>query len=175
MSTLIYTNPDGNNVATMNPPNPKAVPAGVEYGIVSTELTLPGDRIFFNAWRWEGKRKPVLEDLEASKEIAIARIRQQTLEDSKRIAADLFFDDAVVRTAAEVKTTCLDTEAAIKACTDTYSVKLLLSAFMGWDEPGQPRVEVLKDKGVKAAAKLRAKLEEIRAKIQWRIAPALGG
>ena len=73
-----------------------------------------------------------------------------------------------------MKATCLDAETAVKACTDTYSVKLLLCAFMGWDEPGQPRVEVLKDKGVKAAAKLRAKLEEIRAKIQWRIAPALG-
>ena len=175
MSTLIYTNPDGNNVATMTPANPKAVPAGVEYEVVSNELTLPGDNIFFMAWRWEGKGKPVLEDLEVSKEIAIAQMRQQTNQDAKAIAEAVFYDDTVVRTAADVKTTCLDTEAAVKACTDTYSVKLLLSAFMGWDEPGQPRVEVLKDKGVKAAAKLRAKLEEIRAKIQWRVAPALGG
>ena len=99
MSTLIYTNPDGNNVATMSPPNPKAVPAGVEYEVVSNELTLPGDNIFYMAWRWEGKGKPVLEDLEVSKEIAIAQMRQQTLEDSKEIATDLFFDDEVVRTA----------------------------------------------------------------------------
>jgi len=175
MSTLIYNNPNGNNVAVMNPANPRAVPAGVEYSIISNELTLPSDTIFFNAWRWEGKGKPVLEDLEASKEIAIAQIRQQTLTDSSKIAAALFFDDEVARTSEDVKATCLDTEAAVKACTDTYSVKLLLSAFMGWEEPTQPRVEDLKDKGVKAATKLKAKLAEIRANIQWSIAPALGG
>ena len=172
MSTLIYTSPDGNNVATMSPPNPKAVPAGVEYEVVSSELTLPGDNIFYMAWRWEGKGKPVLEDLEVSKEIAIAQMRQQTLQDTNEIATDLFFDETVVRTAEDVKATCLDTEAAVKACTDTYSVKLLLCAFMDWDEPGQPRVEVLKDKGVKAAAKLRAKIADIRREIHWRIVKA---
>jgi len=172
MSTLIYNNPNGSNVAVMHPANPKAVPAGVEYTIISNELTLPSDNIFFSAWRWEGKGKPVLEDLEVSKEIAIAQLRQQTIEDSKEIAADLFFDDDVVQTAAGVKAICLDTEAQVKACTDTYSVKLLLSAFMGWDEPAQPRVEVLKDKGVKAAAKLRAKIADIRREIHWRIVKA---
>ena len=126
--------------------------------------------IFRAAWTWAGKGKPVVEDLEKSREIAIAGMRQQTVDDTKAFAEASFFNDDTTTSADDVKAVYFSAEEQVKACTDVYAIKLLYCTFMGWDEPELPRGKKLKAKAEEAAEKLRAAIDELKASIQYRMA-----
>ena len=176
MSKIIFTRPEDGGVSVVMPNGgtatealaAKTVPSGVEYQIINNEMVLPTDRLFRNAWTWEGKNKPVLENLESSKAIAIAAMRDQTIADTKAAAEAAFFGDATNLDEANVKALYTSTEAEVVACEDVYGLKCLYCAFMGWDEPELPRDAQLKAKAEAAAKKLRAKLQEIKEKVSKR-------
>ena len=151
----------------------KDVPDDCEHQIYAdSEVFLPTDGIFRDAWTWAGKGHVVIEDLEASKQIAIATMREQTLADAKAAAEEAFFNDTPSVSEADVKSMYVSAESDINACTDTYAVKCLLCAFMGWEEPELPRDQKLKAKAEKAAAKLRIKLERLKTEVLFRVALA---
>ena len=131
-------------------------------------MVLPTDSIFRNAWTWEGKNKPVIENLESSKAIAIAAMRDQTTADVKAAAEAKFFSDDVPFDEAAIKDLYERTEAEVIASDDVYGIKCILCAFMGWDEPPLPRREELKAEAENLIGKLRAKLEKIREEIAQR-------
>lgn len=174
MTKIIYNNPDKTvSVVTpakescdMNSLKAKCVPAGCENECIEHDFVFPVDRIFRSAWRWEGKGKPVLEDLALSQEVAIKGCRAFTLEEIKRVTEANFFEQTVERSADDVKTACSTVEADIKACTDVYAVKLLYCAFLGMDEPELPRDEKLKKAAEAAKAKIKAKLEAIKEAVK---------
>ena len=168
MSLFIWTVPETGYLASSQ--SERGIPAGVEYHQVTRELALPTDQLFRAAWACEGPGKPVLEDLEGSKAITIAAMRDQTLADTKAIAEAEFFGDTVAVTAADVKTLYTSTEELVSGCTDVYSIKEIYCAFMGWDAPPTPRDEILAKKAQDAAKKLQAKLKKIRAQVAFRIA-----
>ena len=174
MTKVVYNNPD-KTVSVVIPTDSccntnwliaKSVPAGCQHECFDNDLRLPVDRIFRNAWRWEGEGKPVLEDLAISQEVAIKGCRTFTLEEIKRVTEANFFEQTVERSADDVKTACSTVEADIKACTDVYAVKLLYCAFLGMDEPELPRDEKLKKAAEAAKAKIKAKLEAIREAVR---------
>ena len=176
MSKIIFSRPEDGGVSVVNPANgiatdelaAKTVPDSVEYQIIDNELLMPADYLFRNAWTWEGKNKPVLENLESSKAIAIDAMRDQTIIDAKAAAEKAFFGDTGSLDEAGIKALYTSTEAEVLACTDVYSVKCLFCAFMGWDEPELPLNEKLKAKAKAAAAKLQKKIQEIKEKIAKR-------
>ena len=176
---IIYKTPEG-GVAVVTPASgqqsanlvSKVVPYEAEYQIVSRDFVFPVDQIFRDAWTWEGKNKPVLENLESSKAIAIAVMRDQTIADTKAAAEASFFGDPVNLDEAALKTLYVSTEGEVAACTDVYALKCLLCAFMDWDDPELPRDEQLKAKAEEAAAKLRQKIEDLKRQIRFRIAIA---
>lgn len=177
MTKIIFTRPEDGGVVIVVPASgtatdalaTKTVPSGVEYQIVQDDgIVFPTDRLFRDAWTWEGKDKPIFENLESSKAIAIAVMRDQTIADTKAVAEASFFGDAVNLDEASVKALYTSTEAEVVACTDVYSLKCLFCAFMGWDEPELPRDAQLKAKAEAAAKKLQAKLQKIKEKVSKR-------
>ena len=180
MTKIIFTRPEDGGVSVVFPTSglsinnlvARTVPPGVEHEIVERDWVFPVDRIFRNAWTWEGKGKPILENLESSKAIAIDAMRDQTIADAKAAAEEAFFSDAPSVSEADVKAMYVSAESDINACTDPYAVKCLLCAFMEWDEPELPRDEQLKAKAKKAGAVLRLKLERIKSEVRFRVALA---
>ena len=180
MSRIIFTRPEDGGVSVVVPTSgiattslaAKTVPPRVEYEIVDHDFVFPVDRIFRDAWAWEGKGKPILENLESSKAIAISQMRNQVIADAKAAAEEAFFSDTPSVSEADVKAMYVSAESDINACTDAYAVKCLLCAFMEWEEPELPRDEQLKAKAEKAAAVLRLKLERIKNEVLFRAALA---
>ena len=166
---IIYKTPEG-GVAVVTPASgqqsanlvSKVVPYEAEYQIVSRDFVFPVDQIFRDAWTWEGKNKPILENLESSKAIAISVIRNQTIADTKAAAEALFFGDPVNLDETALKALYVSTEGEVAACTDVYALKCLLCAFMGWADPELPRDKQLKAKAKAALAKLQAKIQKIK-------------
>ena len=160
MSRIIYSKPDG-GVSVVLPTSgvatealaAKTVPAGAEYQIVSRDLVFPVDRIFRDAWTWEGENKPILENLEKSKLIAIEAIKDATRLTAKKAADAAFFDEPAALSEEEIKGACSDCMADINAAEDPYEVKLLMCAFCGEPEPELPRDEQLRIKAEEAKAK----------------------
>ena len=173
MSRIIYSKPDG-GVAIVLPTSgtatdalaAKTVPDGAEYQIVSRDFVFPVDSISRNAWRWEGKGKPVVEELAASQALAIKTCRAFTLQEIKRITEANFFEQTVERSANDVKSACASVETEIKACKNVYAVKLLYCAYLGMDEPELPRDEKLKKAAQAAKVKIKAKLEAVKKAVK---------
>ena len=173
MSRIIYSKPDG-GVSVVLPTSgvatealaAKTVPAGAEYQIVSRDLVFPVDRIFRDAWTWEGENKPILENLEKSKLIAIEAIKDATRLTAKKAADAAFFDEPAALSEEEIKGACSDCMADINAAEDPYEVKLLMCAFCGQPEPELPRDEQLKIKAEKAKARIKARLQKIAAAVK---------
>lgn len=162
MPSIIYQKPEG-GVAIVIPAGDATptAPEGVVSQVISSDLLLPIDRYFRDAWTWEGPGKPVLENLDKAKEIALQVVKTETIRQAREAADHALFDDPLVRTADEVKASCSNCMDEIKTAEDPYEVKLLMCAFCGQPEPGMPRDEQLRVKAEEAKAKLKGKLIEI--------------
>ena len=178
MSRIIYSKPDGgvsvvvptSSTANLNHLARKVVPDGVEYQVVSREFVFPVDKLFRDAWTWEGKGKPIIEDLEKAKVIADAAVKETTLVTARKTAeaalkAEMFGEPTVL-TQDAVKAACTDCLSDINAAEDPYEVKLLMCAYCGQPEPELPRDEQLRIKAEEAKAKVKARLQEIAAAVK---------
>lgn len=177
MTKIIYQNSDG-GVSVVVPSDgtateelaAKTVPADVEYQIIDNEMVLPTDRLFRNAWTWGGINNPIIEDLEKSKVIADAAVKEATLAMARKAAeealkAEMFGEPAVL-TQDEVKTACADCLNDINAAEDTYEVKLLMCAYCGLPEPELPRDEQLRIKAEETKVRIEPRLQEIAAAVK---------
>ena len=170
MSRIIYSNPDGgvsvvipsSSTADLNHLAAKVVPDGTEYQIVSHDLVFPTDRHFRDAWMWEGQGKPILEDLEKSKAIAINQVKAETRSALRIVADAALFDDPTVRTADQLKAACVDVREQINAAATPYEVKVLMCAYCGDPEPALPRDQQLQAEAERVRKNLKAKLEELK-------------
>ena len=178
MSRIIYSKPDGgvsvviptSSAANLNHLAKKVVPDGAEYQVVSREFVFPVDKLFRNAWTWEGKGKPIIEDLEKAKAIANEAVKVATLQMAREttesaLKAEMFGEPTALKQDV-VKAACSDCVNSINAAEDTYEVKLLMCAFCGQPEPELPRDEQLRIKAEEAKAKIKARLQEIAAAVK---------
>ena len=178
MSRIIYSNSNGgvsvvvptSSAVDLNRLAARVVPPGSEHQVVSRDFVFPVDKLLRDAWTWEGKGKPVVEDLEKSKVIASEAVKEATLQMAREateaaLKAEMFGEPAVL-TQEVVKAACSDCMTDINAAEDPYEVKLLMCAFCGLPEPELPRDEQLRIKAEEAKAKLKARLQEIAAAVK---------
>ena len=178
MSRIIYSTPDGgvsvvvptSSTANLSRLARKVVPDGAEYQVVSREFVFPVDRLFRDAWTWEGEGKPIIEDLDKSKVIANEAVKAATLQMAREtteaaLKAEMFGEPTALKQDV-VKAACSDCMTDINAAEDAYEVKLLMCAFCGQSEPELPRDEQLRIKAEEAKAKLKARLQEIAAAVK---------
>lgn len=174
MSEIIFSRPEDSGVSVVYASGgnctdslaAKTVPPGVEYQIIDSKIYYPVDTLFRNAWTWEGHNKPIREDLDQSKKIAIEAVKQTTRDAVKKAADDKFFDEAAVFDEDAIKQACKDCMAEIEATDDPYAAKLLMCAFCGLPEPELPLDDRLKSAAEEAAKKIKNKLTEIAEAIK---------